>query len=194
MATSTPTTALPIEGDVLYEVVNGQIVEQEPMGAYEVWIASVLHASVHSFSRRHKLGRAVSEMLFDLKLAVSRKRRPDVAFVSYDRWPSDRQVPRTEAWEVVPNLAVEIISPTNPADDVVDKVAEYFQAGVEMVWIIFPSQHQVYAYTSPTDVRIIPRGGQLSGDPVLPGFVLSLADLFEERETDRTPSEVPGGQ
>jgi Uma2 family endonuclease len=79
------------------------------------------------------------------------------------------------------NLAVEIISPTNPADDLVDKVAEYFQAGVEMVWAIFSSQHQVYVYTSPTDVHIIPRGGQLSSDPVLPGFVLSLADLFEER-------------
>ena len=51
-------------------------------------------------------------MLFDLT-PVQRQRRPDVAFVSYNRWPRQRRVPRTEAWEVVPNLVVEVVSPTD---------------------------------------------------------------------------------
>jgi len=62
-------------------------------------------------------------MLFDLGATIQRKRRPDVAFVSYDRWPQQQRVPHTEAWEVVPNLAVEVVSRTDRADDLMNKVA-----------------------------------------------------------------------
>lgn len=186
---STPTTTLP-SADMLYEVVGGTIVEKKPMGAFEIRIAAVLVATIEAFAKQNKLGRAVTEMLFDLTAALGHKRRPDVAFVSYDRWPQSRQVPRTEAWGVIPDLAVEIISPTNPADDIVDRVAEYFQAGVSMVWIVFPSQYQVYVYDSPTSVRVVARDNKVVGDPVLPGFQLPLADLFEESRTARPESKT----
>ena len=136
--------------DVLYEVVDDQVVELAPMGAYEVWIATVLVARLAAFVTQHQLGRAVQEMLFDLTVATGRKRRPDVAFVSSDRWPLTRRIPRTEAWEVVPNLAVEVVSRADSVDYIMDKVAEYFQAGVERVWVVFPSQEQVYIYDSPS--------------------------------------------
>jgi Uma2 family endonuclease len=168
--------------DVLYEVVDDQVVELAPMGAYEVWIASVLVARLATFATQHQLGRAVQEMLFELTVATGRKRRPDVAFVSFDRWPLTRRIPRTEAWEVVPNLAVEVVSRTDSVDYIVDKIAEYFQAGVERVWVVFPSQEQVYVYDSPTSVRILTRTDELSGDPILPHFRLHLAELFEDAE------------
>jgi Uma2 family endonuclease len=125
------------------------------MGAYEVRLATLLAARLEIFVQQHQLGRAVQEMLFDLRVMAGRKRRPDVAFVSFDRWPQHRRIPRIDAWEVVPNLAVEVVSRTDSVDYLVDKVADYFHAGVERVWVVFPSQEQVYVYDSPTSVRVL---------------------------------------
>ena len=180
-------TVLSLGDDLLYEVVDNQVVELAPMGAYEVWIATLLVARLATFAGQHQLGRAVQEMLFDLTAATGRKRRPDVAFVSFDRWPPHRRIPRTEAWEVVPNLAVEVVSSTDTGDLIVDKIAEYFRAGVERVWVVFPSQEQVYTYDSPTSVRILARTDELSGDPVLPHFRLPLVELFEDVEAVEEP-------
>jgi len=157
------------------------------MGAYEVRLATLLAARLETFAQQHQLGRAVQEMLFDLTVPTGWKRRPDVAFVSFDRWPLQRRIPRTEAWEVVPNLAVEVVSRSDSVDYIVDKVAEYFRAGVERVWVVFPSQRQVYAYDSPTSVRILARTDELSGDPILPHFRLPLVELFEDAEAVEEP-------
>jgi Uma2 family endonuclease len=118
-----------MESDLLYEVVDGHIVEKEPMGAYESLIGSFLNTCLDGFARTSNCGRAVSAMLFDLGAGLS-QRRPDVAYVSYNRWPRQRRVPRTQAWAVVPELAVEVISPGNTFEAVLGKVHEYFQAGV----------------------------------------------------------------
>jgi len=193
MSTSPPVnqdTFLTPGDDLLYEVVDNQVMELAPMGAYEVWIATLLVARLATFARQHQLGRAVQEMLFDLTSATGRKRRPDVAFVSFDRWPRHRRIPRTEAWEVVPNLAVEVVSRTDSGDHIVDKVAEYFRAGVERVWVVFPSQEQVYTYDSPTSVRILARTDELSGDQVLPHFRLPLVELFEDAEAVEDPDSA----
>jgi Uma2 family endonuclease len=167
--------------------VDDQVVEMAPTGAYEVWIATLLVARLATFARQHQLGRAVQEMLFDLTAATGRKRRPDVAFVSFDRWPRHRRIPRIDAWEVVPNLVVEVVGRTDTGDLIVDKIAEYFRAGVERLWVIFASQGQVYAYDSPTSVRILARTDELSGDPVLPHFRLPLVELFEDVEAVEEP-------
>jgi Uma2 family endonuclease len=173
--------------DVLYEVVDDQVVELAPMGAYEVRLATLLAARLEIVAQQHQLGRAVQEMLFDLTVVTGRKRRPDVAFVSFDRWPQYRRIPRTDAWAVVPNLAVEVVSRTDSVDYLVDKIAEYFHAGVERVWVVFPSQAQVYVYDSPTSVRILTRTDELSGDPILPNFRLPLVELFEDAEAVAEP-------
>ncbi len=185
MAENVLFSPLSVQDDLpFYEVVDGQVVEQESMGAYEMRLATLLVARLEAFAKEHQLGRAVQEMLFDLALPTNRKRRPDVAFVSFDRWPKQRRIPRTEAWEVVPNLAVEVVSPTDRADYVMDKVAEYFEAGVEQVWVVFPSQEQVYIYTSTTRVDILTRSETLRGDPILTHFQLPLAELFDDTAHD----------
>lgn len=181
---TTARIALPSEDEPLYEVVDDQLVELAPMGAYQAWLATELTAYLRNFARQHRLGRVVQETLFDLGPAIRRKRRPDVAFVSYARWSQQQRVPNTEAWNVVPNLAVEIISPSNTGDEIVDKIAEYFQVGVECVWVVYVSQEQVYVYDSPTQVRIFARHDQLPGEPVLPHFRLPLATLFDEVEEE----------
>ena len=148
-------------------------------------IPTVLVVHLANFVRQHQLGRVVQELLFDFMAMVQRKRRPDVAFVSYERWPRQRSVPHAEAWEVVLNLVVEVISPSDKGNDILDKVAEYFRIGVECVWVIFISQEQVYIYESPTQVRILTRADELSGEPVLPHFRLPWPPCSR---TSRQPS------
>jgi Uma2 family endonuclease len=164
--------------DTLYEVVDGQVVEVA-VGALQVFIAGELHAILSAFAKKAAVGRVVTEMLFDLALPSGRKRRPDVAFVSYRRWPRDRAVPDTEAWEVVPDLAVEVVSRTNLVEDVVAKMKDYFRAGVSRVWVVLPVAQEVCVYDAPNQVTIVTRAESLAGDPILPGFTLPLSLLFE---------------
>jgi Uma2 family endonuclease len=188
--TTTYETALPQDDDILYEVIDNKVVELGPMGAHELWLATELVVYLRNFARQHQLGRAVQEMLFDFTALVQRKRRPDVAFVSYERWPRQRPVPHAEAWEVVPNLVVEVISPSDKGNDILDKLAEYFRIGVECVWVIFIFQQQVYIYESPTQVRILTHADELYGEPVLPHFRLPLATLFEDIEVAESPQQT----
>ena len=183
-------TVLPPDDDIFYEVVDHKVVELGPMGAHEIWLATELVVYLRNFARQHQLGRAVQEMLFDFTAMVQRKRRPDVAFVSYERWPRQRPVPHAEAWEVVPNLVVEVISPSDKGNDILDKVAEYFRIGVECVWVIFVFQKLVYIYESPTQVRILTLADELYGEPVLPHFRLPLAALFEDIEAAELPQQT----
>src|SRR5213594_352747 len=121
-------TTIAAEDERLYEVVDGERRELEPMGAFETALASALAYYLGPFALQHKLGLVVTETLFVLNAQRNLKRRPDVAFVSYPRWPDD-QVPRAEAWDVVPDLAVEVISPTDLAEEIDDKLTDYFTAG-----------------------------------------------------------------
>jgi Uma2 family endonuclease len=176
-------------GDVLYEVVNGRIVESPPMGSFESDIANLLAELMNEEARKDRLGRAFVELLFLIDVAQNLKRRPDLAFVSAARWPFGKRVPEGEAWDMVPDLAVEVVSKSNLAEEILEKVGEYFQAGTKLVWIVYPRARQVYVYTSPIEVRILPESADIDGGEVVPGFRLSLTRLFEdEPNADPAPS------
>jgi Uma2 family endonuclease len=167
--------------DEFYEVVNGERIGKPLMSAYAVKVGSTLVRKLGAFADDKELGEVVGEMLFRLPLRedASRNRRPDLAYVSFARWPADRPMPaRGDAWDVVPDLAVEVISPTNLTQETVQKVQEYFQAGVRLVWIVFPLERLVYAYESPRQIRVLAAGDTLSGGDVLPGFELPIDRLF----------------
>jgi Uma2 family endonuclease len=171
----------------LYEVVHGRRVEQPPTGASETILATTLATLLGAFARARRRGRVASETLFLLDEAGNLRRRPDLAFVSYDRWPRHRPIPRgEEAWAVVPDLAVEVVSPTNSADSVVEKVREYFEAGVRRVWVIYPGERLAYLYTSPRQNRIVGPDEAIDGEDVLPGLRLAMAEIFED--VDGTPA------
>lgn len=179
---TTPETTAEPEG--LYEVVGSLIVEKPRMGAYEAGIATLLVELMAPFARTNNLGQFVLEALFDLRPTVDRQRRPDLAFVSVNTWPLGRRPPRASAWKVVPELAIEIISPTNRAGDVLAKVREYLQAGSRLVWVVYPIEAEIHVFSAeePTIVRRLRIGDVLEGGTVVPGFRLPLADLFEEEE------------
>ncbi|MGB2609025.1 MAG: hypothetical protein WBC80_08615, partial [Isosphaeraceae bacterium] len=95
-----PTTSwLEPADDILYEIVDQQIRELPRMGAREVHLASTLSRILSSFAWNNKLGHVESEMLFLLDRAKNLQRRPDLAFVYYERWAHDRAIPAEPAWE-----------------------------------------------------------------------------------------------
>lgn len=179
---ATTTALVEAEPEGLYEVIGAEIREKPPMGAYEYDLANVLAEAIALIARPLGLGRVFVEMLFDLRPAVDRSRRPDVAFVSTERWPMTRRATREAAWKLVPDLAVEIVSPGNSHSDVLRKMREYFRAGVRAVWMVDPDGMEVYAYTSPTAVTIYAVGDELDGGGVVPGFRLGLRELCGEEE------------
>lgn len=177
-----PAENLVIGDDELYEIIDGKRVRTPPMGIFSVWIASELHIYLGTFAHTHGLGRVLTEALFHLPAPLNRDRRPDVAFVSYQRWAKTQPIPPTDnAWNVVPNLAIEVVSPNDKAQEIEDKISEYFQAGVEVVWVVWPLQCKIHVYTSPTaPIVVVNRTDVLDGGSVLPGFRLDMAELFAD--------------
>ena len=169
------------EPEGLYEVIDGRVVEK-PSGVYEIWLAKVIGDQLNRQVKESSLGRVVFEMIFDLRATIDRERRPDVAFVSFERWARNRQVPQTRSWAVVPDLAVEVLSTTNKAEDLLEKLEEYFRVGVRLVWVLYPRQCMTYAYTSPKELRVLTVGAELDGGDVLPGFRVKLDTIFEQPE------------
>ncbi len=168
---------VPDEG--LFELVDGKLVEKE-VGAQQAEIAGILDQSMGAFVRTHRLGRVLPEFVFRIDQSRNLQRRPDVAFVSDARWPFRRRVPDVPVWDMVPDLAIEVVSPNNSADEVQVKRLEYFRAGVSRVWVVYPRQREVHVYTSPTQVQILTADQELDGGDLLPGFRLPLASLFDD--------------
>lgn len=165
-----------------YEVVNGQIVEIPPMSAFSSEVANRLRDELAFYGRSSRRGRARNDLLFRVALPddPSRNREPDVAFITFDRWPENQPLPyRGNPMDVVPNLVVEVASPTDEAEDLIAKAHEYLRAGVELVWVVYPRVRQLYAYTSVGAApRLFTEADTLDGGTVLPGLSIPLAPLF----------------
>lgn len=174
-----PAPTVSVDPDMLYEVVDGEIVEKT-MSAESTWVGSRLHGFLWSHVEAERLGSAVTEMMFVLEPDDKLKRRPDVAFVSAERWPLDRRPPSEGDWPVVPDLAVEVVSPNDSMDDVIDKVAEYFDHGVRQVWLVLLRVRRVQVYDSLDAMRSVAEPAALE-TPLVPGWSLPLATLFGPR-------------
>jgi Uma2 family endonuclease len=165
----------------LYEYVGGEWKEVPPMGRQASLAANALMEEMAPFARSNRLGRVLLETLF-LLAPEGPALRPALAFVSSERWPSSQGSSDGVAFEVVPNLAVEVNSPTNTLEEIHDKVLEYLFHGVQLVWVLLPRQRYAYVYESPEDSRGLSDRRELDGGSVLPGFQLSLAHLFGTAE------------
>jgi Uma2 family endonuclease len=163
------------------EVVNGVNQEPRPMSAYATTVANRLFRRLDDYGDRTGSGQAMMDMLFRLPLRRDRRRvrKPDVAFVTFDRWPADRPLPYFgNPMDVVPDVMVEVVSPTDQAEATMAKAVEYLEAGARLVWLAFPVIRTVYAYTSPTAVRGFGPADELDAGDVLPGFKTPVAGLF----------------
>ncbi len=165
--------------DTLYEVVDGEI-KEKPVRVQESATASLLIGFLGPFVRSHRLGIVLGYTLFRIDQPKDLQRLPDVAFVSHAKWPANRRPPNVNVWDLVPDLAVEVVSPTISASEVQRKLHEYLEAGVIRVWIIYPKQNGIHVYASTTDIRGLQLGDELDGGDLIPGFRLPLAALFED--------------
>jgi Uma2 family endonuclease len=166
--------------DAPYEVVDGQVVELPPMGFYAATVASLIIAELVNFLRRHPMGRLTTEGAYILDPVRDVRRRPDAAFLSFERWPRDRPTPHKGDAPVAPDLAIEVVSPSDTHADLRRKLREYFAAGVRMVWVIDPIERQIAVYTTPKQVRILDEDEELDGGDVLPGFHMPVGPLFAD--------------
>jgi Uma2 family endonuclease len=103
---------------------------------------------------------------------------PDVAFVSWDRLPG--RVRPDEYIPVPPDLAVEVIAPSDEPGDIAKKQDLYRRAGVPLVWWVHPRHRTVAVYRDGQLVAELGEGDELDGEPVLPGFRLAVAEIFAE--------------
>lgn len=162
----------------LCELVDGVLVEK-PVGLRESLLALALGALLRDFVRPRKLG-LVTGADGTIRLFPGLVRAPDVAFTSWGRVPG-RCVPEEPVPQLAPDLAVEVLSPSNTKAEMVRKRREYFEAGVEVVWLIDPEERTVAVYERGQDQpRILDQRQTLVCGNALTGFHLVLADFFAE--------------
>jgi Uma2 family endonuclease len=163
----------------LCELVEGTLVEK-PMGYEESKVAITIAAALHIHVRPRKLGIVTGEG-GPVKLFAGLVRMPDVAFASWDRFPG-RKRPKEPIPYLAPELAVEVLSKSNTRAEMRRKLEEYFGAGVRLVWMVDPRKRTVRVHTSMEDSVLLEEGQSLDGGDVLPGFSISLEEIFAEDE------------
>ena len=120
-------------------------------------------------------------------------RIPDVSFTNWDRLPG-RHVPTEPVPDVVPDLAVEVLSEGNTREEMERKLKEYFLSDVTLVWFVDPKKRTVRVYTSPDEATELTESDTLDGDDVLPGFSVPVARLFADLGGPPTPAPKPKGK
>lgn len=119
-----------------------------------------------------------------MRLAPGLVRMLDVAFVSGQRLPR-RRVPREPIAELVPDLALEILSKGDTRREMARKLAEYFTSGVRLAWLVEPTKRTVRVYTSSQSSHLVRESGKLDGGDVPPVFRLLFATGSDERNPAR---------
>lgn len=180
MATTTLMTAeelaaMPDDG-CRYELMRGELIRMSPTGFEHLEIAGLLNYLLRGFAMERDLGVVGGEGGFMLERDPDIVLAPDIVFVRNDRLPPKGQ--RQGFLELAPDLAVEILSPSDRAGAVNDKVLAYLEAGVQLVWIVDPRRHAVTIYAPDRTARVLLEGDELDGGDVLPGFRVAVADLF----------------
>jgi Uma2 family endonuclease len=161
----------------LFELIDATLVEKG-MGYRESLLATFLITHIQNFVRPLNLGLVTGESGM-MRLFAGLVRIPDVAYVSWARIPGGR-VPVAPIPQLAPDLAVEVLSPSNTIREMERKRREYFQSGVRLVWIVDPDARTVATYTDPENPTILTEAEILQGGAVLPSFAMPVRDLFAE--------------
>jgi len=174
-----------VHTSTLCELVDHTLVEKA-VGFESSVVALTIAALLRSFIAPRKLGvLSGSDGMF--RLIVSSVRGPDVAFLSYKRF-SGGKFP-TEAYpSLVPDLAVEVLRPSNTKAEMSRKRIEYFHSGVQLVWIVDCVDRSVAVYTSPDAARVLTEEQTIDGGTVLPSFESKAADFFADLDFGQSPT------
>ena len=160
-----------------FDLINGEVLHLPPAGGEHGEVAGEIGRVIGNIVVEKGLGRFyAAETGFVLDATTHTVLAPDVAFIQESRLP-----PRSERRgfvPAVPDLVVEVVSPSSRVGDVNDNVAAYLEAGVRLVWLVEPVRGRVIAYTADRRATLLVENDSLDGGDVLPGFTLPIADIF----------------
>lgn len=156
-----------------YEYVNGELVPIAPPSREHGEISVNIIHYLYSYVYEQKLGRLyTAETTFQIG---ERTAKPDVAFVSTARLTGDK----TKGFSIPPDLAIEVVSPSDVQSRIAAKALAYLNAGTRLVWVLEPVTKTVTVYRSERDIKMLTQGDTLTGEDVVPGFSCPVAQLFE---------------
>jgi Uma2 family endonuclease len=159
------------------ELVRGEVREMSPAGSRHGRVGAGILSRLDTYVRENGLGAVYNaDTGFRLARDPDTVRAPDVAFVSRAR--ADQVGDVEEFWPGAPDLAVEVVSPSDAFTDVVEKVYEYLSAGCRMVIVVNPRGRSATVYGPHSDTRSLMEDDEIDGGDVVPGWTLPLRELF----------------
>jgi len=165
------------------ELVGGELKETMPTSVLHGIIAGRIAIILGFFVLQNKLGEVLTAKT-GFRLFVDKKtvRVPDVSFLSNEKLAEIKNV--NKFYDGTPDLAIEVISPSETYNDVQGKLEDYLSAGVKMVWIIRPENKIVTTYRTLSDFKILRENEELNGEDLLPNFKCNLTDIFANLPND----------
>lgn len=169
--------ALPHDGH-RYEIVNGELIDMGGSGALHGNIAVILSSALFTVVNNRKLG-VLLDSSTAFKMKNGNKRSPDISFFAKERLQGMTELP-VGFLEDAPDLAIEILSPSNTVEEMDGKLVEYFESGARLVWVANPTQRYILVYRCAREPdRLLKSADALDGEDVIPGFALPVAELFQ---------------
>jgi Uma2 family endonuclease len=165
------------ETGILCELVDGILVEKA-MGYYESLVAAVLIGMLRRYIVENGNPGFVLGEAGMVWVETGQMRMPDVSYFSWDHFPG-RLLPKGAVLDLTPDWAIEVLSPSNTDAEMARKRREYFNGSAKLVWQVDPLAHTVDVYTAFDQFTRHGEDATLTGAPVLPGFSLSIRQLFE---------------
>jgi Uma2 family endonuclease len=150
------------------------------MGYEESILAVFLARALGNFVTPRNLGHVSGEAGM-IRLYPGLVRIPDVAFAPWDRFPN-RRLNGEPIPQLAPDLVIEVLGRSNTAAEMTIKVDEYFSAGVRQIWLVDPKSRSVTRFDAADRSTVLSERDVLDGGDVLPGFTISLSELFDELE------------
>jgi len=161
-----------------YELIEGILVERDPMGAHASYVAGRIIHLLNTLVDQTGCGWVLdSETTYRCFGDPDTLRRADVSFVRLGRLPGER-IPEGYV-SIPPDLAVEVISPTNLAYEVQEKIRLYADAGVRLIWVVYPNTQQVQVYDLTGSIEELGGDEMISGGDAVPGFSARVSDFFK---------------
>jgi Uma2 family endonuclease len=160
------------------ELVRGELRVTPPPGAPHGMAGANLLWLLMSHVRQRTLGSVFGDSFgYVLTQLPQTVRVPDLSFVRADRMPPDGI--RPGLFQFAPDLAVEVLSPSESASELEEKLADYATAGVPLVWVVDPAHRTVRIMSAKHPVRWLQETDTLDGEDVVPGFTCRVAEIFE---------------
>jgi Uma2 family endonuclease len=173
----TPEDLLTLPDRKLYELVDGHLVERK-MSYWSSYVAGVIFHLLHSFCREHRLGWVTPEgTSFQCFPALpGRVRKPDVSFIRFQRLSLEQAITEGHC-PIAPDLAVEVVSPNDTTYETDEKVREFLDAGVPLVWVVNSEQRTVKIHRASGTGTILRENDEIGGEEVIHGFRSRVGDF-----------------